>query len=196
MPRASRAQAESHRREVLDAAAAQVRAHGAHGVSVPQLMAAAGLTHGGFYRHFRSKEDLVAQACTAACAEKAREIDEIRETSPDLETARQLFIERYLSVAHRDHPGQGCGLAALVGDVARADAESPLRQAYLDGLREMVDNLGSLGERSSDEDELLVEVALLAGALMLARASAGDELSERILRAARKRLISPAPPTR
>ncbi|RDI68799.1 TetR/AcrR family transcriptional regulator [Nocardia pseudobrasiliensis] len=190
MPRASRAQAESHRREVLDAAAAQVRTHGAHGVSVPQLMAAAGLTHGGFYRHFRNKEDLVAQACTAACAEKSRELADIRAAGPDPEAARRLFLERYLSVAHRDHPGQGCGLAALAGDVARAEAESPLRQAYLDGLRELVDNLGTLGERSGDEDELLVEVALMAGALMLARASAGDDLSERILRAARERLIS------
>ncbi|MFF0491832.1 TetR/AcrR family transcriptional regulator [Nocardia sp. NPDC004068] len=190
MPRTTKAEAESHRREVLAAAAAQVRVRGAHGMSVPGLMAAAGLTHGGFYRHFRSKEDLVAQACAAACAEKAREIDRALATSPDASTARRTFIERYLSEAHREHPGQGCGIAALAGDVARADAESPLRASYLDGLREMIANLDRLGERSEADSAALVEVAVLAGALMLARASTGDELSERILAAAREFLTT------
>ena len=184
MPRASRAQAQSHRKEVLDAAAAEVRARGAHAVTVPEVMAAAGLTHGGFYRHFRSKEDLVAQACTAAYVEKIREMENIRATSPDGPTARRAFIDRYLSVEHRDAPGRGCGIAALAGDIARAEPGGPLRQAYLEGIRNMIDKLAELGERPADGD-VLVELSVLAGALMLARSSAGDDLSERILAAAK-----------
>ncbi|NEW47951.1 TetR/AcrR family transcriptional regulator, partial [Nocardia cyriacigeorgica] len=120
MPRASREQAESHRKQVLDAAAAQVRERGAGAMTVPDLMAAAGLTHGGFYRHFQSKEDLVTQACTAAYAEKIEEMDRIRAASPDGPSARRTFIERYLSTTHRDTPANGCGIAATAADVSRA----------------------------------------------------------------------------
>ncbi|MBB5918690.1 TetR/AcrR family transcriptional repressor of nem operon [Nocardia transvalensis] len=185
MPRTSRAQAESHRREVLDAAAAQVRERGTGAVTVPEVMAAAGLTHGGFYRHFRSKEDLVAQACTAAYVEKIREMEQIRADSPDGPAARRTFIERYLSPAHRDAAGQGCGIAALAGDVARTDAESPLRHAYLDGIRTMLGKLAEFGDHpAADDPEVLLELSVMAGALMLSRASADDALSGRILDAA------------
>lgn len=190
MPRASRAQAQAHREQVLDAAAAQVRERGAGAMTVPELMAAAGLTHGGFYRHFRSKEDLVTQASTAAYAEKIREMEQIRADSPDGPAARRTFIERYLSVQHRDTAGRGCGIAALAGDVARAETDSPLRAAYVEGIRNMIGKLAEFGERSADEErEVLIEVSVMAGALLLARASAGDDLSERILDAARGFLV-------
>lgn len=202
MPRSSRAQAEAHRKEVLDAASALVRRDGVGGVTVPEVMAAAGLTHGGFYRHFKSKEDLVAQACSAANEEKTLERERIRAAGPDERSARRVFIERYLSPAHRDAPGQGCGIAALAGDVARAEPGSLLREAYLDGVRGMIEDLGRFDEGRSGGDDLgrdegrdaegdreLVELAVLAGALMLSRATAGDELSERILAAAKDFLI-------
>ncbi|MBU3063666.1 TetR/AcrR family transcriptional regulator [Nocardia sp. NEAU-G5] len=191
MPRSSRAQAEVHRKEVLDAASALVRREGVGGVTVPEVMAAAGLTHGGFYRHFKSKEDLVAQACSAANAEKEREREQIRAAGPDEPAARRVFIERYLSTPHRDTPGQGCGIAALAGDVARAEPGSPLREAYLDGVHGILDDLAKFDENRSggaDRDHL-VELAVLAGALMLSRATADDELSERILAAAKDFLI-------
>ncbi len=198
MPRSSRAQAEIHRKEVLDAAAALVRRAGVGGVTVPEVMAAAGLTHGGFYRHFKSKEDLVAQACSAANSEKELERTQILAAGPDERAARRVFIERYLSTAHRDAPGRGCGIAALAGDVARTEPGSPLREAYLDGVRRMIDDLGRFdespsgggdGDRGADpgnaDRDRLVELAVLAGALMLSRATAGDELSGRILAAAK-----------
>ncbi|WP_227997506.1 TetR/AcrR family transcriptional regulator [Nocardia australiensis] len=195
MPRASRAQAQAHREQVLEAAAAQVRERGAGAMTVPELMAAVGLTHGGFYRHFRSKEDLVTQACTAAYAEKIREMEEIRAGSPDGPAARRAFIERYLSVKHRDTAGRGCGIAATAGDVARTESGSPLRAAYADGIRNMIGKLAEFGERPADEERaVLIELSVMAGALMLARASAdddlaNDDLSERILDAARDFLI-------
>lgn len=193
MPRASKAEAEAHRKEVLDAAAALFRARGAGGVTVPDVMAAAGLTHGGFYRHFRSKEDLLAQACAAACTAKLREMEQIADADPDPQAARRRFVERYLSTAHRDTPAQGCGIAALAADAARTEEDGPLRHAYVDGLRNMIDGLGRLGDRPDDADdrerELLVELAVMVGALTLARASAGDDLSARILDAAGRFLL-------
>ncbi|WP_067887176.1 TetR/AcrR family transcriptional regulator [Nocardia vaccinii] len=194
MPRSSRAQAETHRREVLDAASALVRRDGIDGVTVPEVMAAAGLTHGGFYRHFRSKEDLVAQACSAACAEKERERTDLLEAGPDEYAARRAFLERYLSPTHRDTPAQGCAIAALAGDVARTDVGSPLRAAYLEGLRQMIDGLGRMNPTASEDNrDVLIEIAVMAGAVMLARAAAGDDLSEQILTAARDFLVTGRP---
>ncbi|WP_280255094.1 TetR/AcrR family transcriptional regulator [Nocardia wallacei] len=189
MPRTSRAQAESHRREVLDAAAARVRERGTAAVTVPEVMAAAGLTHGGFYRHFDSKDDLIAQACTAAYAEKIREMEQIRAASADEAAARRAFIARYLSATHRDAAGRGCGIAALAGDVGRTEPDSPLRRAYLDGIRDMLGKLAEYGERPADDRAVLVELSVLAGALLLSRATAGDELSQEILDAAREFLL-------
>ncbi|MBF6161436.1 TetR/AcrR family transcriptional regulator [Nocardia cyriacigeorgica] len=190
MPRASREQAESHRRQVLDAAAAQVRERGAGAMTVPELMAAAGLTHGGFYRHFRSKEDLVTQACTAAYTEKIEEMDRIRAASPDGATARRTFIERYLSTVHRDAPANGCGIAATAADVARTPDESPLRQAYLDGIHNMIGKLAEFEGRPGTDPEVLVELSVMAGALMLSRATGDDQLSGQILDAAREFLLA------
>ncbi|WP_280267802.1 TetR/AcrR family transcriptional regulator [Nocardia wallacei] len=188
MPRASRAQAESHRREVIEAAAAQVRERGAHAVTVPEVMAAAGLTHGGFYRHFGSKEELLVHACAAAYAEKIGEMDRIRADSADGPTARRVFIERYLSTTHRDAAGQGCGIAATAADVARAEPRGPLREVYLDGIRTMLDRLSDFDERP--EPDVLVELSTMAGALILARATADNDLSTRILDAAKRSLLT------
>ncbi|WP_280299764.1 TetR family transcriptional regulator [Nocardia neocaledoniensis] len=191
MARASRAQAESHRREIVDAAAARVRECGVDGLTVPEMMAAAGLTHGGFYRHFSSKSDLVVQACAAAYAEKIRDMEEIRAQSADGPSARETFIERYLSTTHRDHPGRGCGIAATAADAARAPAGSPLRGAYLEGLENMVAKLAEFGaDPDADDTAALLEVSLMVGALTLARAGADDEArSARILQVAKDFLL-------
>ncbi|MEV0336361.1 TetR family transcriptional regulator [Nocardia sp. NPDC050717] len=191
MARASRAQAESHRREIVDAASARVRECGVDGLTVPEMMAAAGLTHGGFYRHFSSKSDLVVQACAAAYAEKIQEMEAIRADSGDGPAARATFIERYLSTTHRDHPGRGCGIAATAADAARAPAGSPLRGAYREGLANMVATLAGFGDDpDADDAGALLEVALMVGALTLARAGADDEArSSRILQVAKDFLL-------
>ncbi|MBF6172138.1 TetR/AcrR family transcriptional regulator [Nocardia blacklockiae] len=189
MPRTSKAQAQAHRREVLDAAAAQVRERGAGAVTVPEVMAAAGLTHGGFYRHFESKDDLIAQACAVAYAEKIEEMDRIRADSADAAEARRTFVDRYLSARHRDAAGRGCGIAALAGDVARAQPDGPLRQAYLDGIRTMLGKLAEFGEHEAADHEVLVELSVMAGALMLSRATADDALSQEFLDAAKEFLL-------
>ncbi len=213
MPRASRAEAERHREQVIAATAKLVRTHGADKVSVPQAMAAAGLTHGGFYRHFTSKDDLIAQACSAAFAERLAAMDGLAEGEgggagggPDADPgaggdkgqdtgedrgrdARAAFLASYLSTLHRDNPGLGCAAAALAVDAARAEPGDPLRRAYADGMRNLVDGMERLtrksGDDSPDEGTILVELSTMIGALVLSRACAGDDLSDRILTAVR-----------
>jgi TetR/AcrR family transcriptional repressor of nem operon len=185
---------EEHRRTVLHAASRMVRERGVDGVTVPEVMATAGLTHGGFYRHFESKDALVAQACAAAFTQRLAAMDDALESTDNAEAARRAWLEDYyLSPAHRDAPEDGCAGAALAGDVARAPDGAALRDVYLDGLKSMIEKMGRLGNRPADpearEQEVLVELATAVGAVVLARAVAGDDLSERLLDAVRRHLI-------
>ncbi|MEU7860159.1 TetR/AcrR family transcriptional regulator [Nonomuraea sp. NPDC049141] len=189
MPRASKAEAARHREQVIEATAKLLRAHGVDKVSVPQAMAAAGLTHGGFYRHFSSKDDLVAQACSAAFAERATALDDVTQhTTPG--RARTEFLAGYVSALHRDNPALGCPGPALAVDAARAEPGDPLRQAFTTGLRGMVDGMRQLDD--GNEEEVLVELSTIVGALLLSRACADDDLSDRILTAVREHLVGDA----
>jgi TetR/AcrR family transcriptional regulator, transcriptional repressor for nem operon len=183
--RASRADAAKHRDEVVEAASHLFRERGIAAVSVPELMAAAGLTHGGFYRHFESKDALAATAVTAAFASRSEQIEQVA-AEHDPETARRLFLDDYLSVAHRDSAGEGCPNAGLATEVARLPEGSEIRTAYTAGLHRMASAIGKVG--TGDEGEALVELSTLVGAMVLARAASGDEMSERILREVRESL--------
>ncbi|MFJ9690901.1 TetR/AcrR family transcriptional regulator [Kitasatospora sp. NPDC101183] len=180
MARASKADAERHREEVIAATSKLVRTHGASGVSVPQAMAAAGLTHGGFYRHFSSKEDLVARACRAAFTERTTAMDDL---------TKDEFLAAYLSTPHRDNPHAGCAAAALAADASRAAPDDPLRESFTEGLRELADKLSRMDGATPGDDSALADLSAMVGALVLARACADEELSERILAAARARLL-------
>jgi TetR/AcrR family transcriptional repressor of nem operon len=188
VPRASREQREVHHERILTEAARLVRELGPDGVTVPGVMAAAGLTPGGFYKHFESKDDLLAQAGDAAVRARAEKLARLVEADPT--TARERFLDTYLSPAHRDHPGRGCPTAALAVDVGRPGAADAVRDRYTDGVRELVGTLATL--RDDDEPAALADLATMVGALLLARATAGDELSERFLTAARARLADPS----
>ncbi|MFJ2864392.1 TetR/AcrR family transcriptional regulator [Kitasatospora sp. NPDC087314] len=193
MPRVSRAEAERRRRQVIDSTARLIREKGADQVSVPQAMATAGLTHGGFYRHFASKDDLVAQALGAAFAERREAIDHLAdEPAAEGRTPRAEFLARYLSTPHRDNPGQGCAAAALAADAARAEPGTPLRTAFTAGLRDLVDGFQHLPD-PAEREAALADLSTLVGALLLARASEDPALSAEFLDAARHRLSAPTP---
>jgi TetR/AcrR family transcriptional repressor of nem operon len=125
--------------------------------------------------------------------QRLADMDEALETTDDAEAARRAWLEVYLSPGHRDSPENGCAGAALAGDVARAPDGAALRDAYVDGLKSMIEKMERLGNRPADpearEQEVLVELATAVGAVVLSRAIAGDDLSERLLAAVRRRLI-------
>lgn len=192
MPRATREQQARNHDRVIQEASRSIRELGVDGVSIPGVMAAAGLTHGGFYKHFASKEDLLVQAEKAAFAERLETLTGLARTAPDAAAARAEFIDGYLSAGHRDDPGTGCAGVALAAGVSHRSPDDPLRRAYVDGLREMIGALDSQrpGAVAGQPDpQALVELALLVGGVVLARATAGDDISDRILGAVRQQLV-------
>jgi TetR/AcrR family transcriptional repressor of nem operon len=190
----SREVTEQHRRQVVENTSRLIREKGPERVTVPEVMASAGLTHGGFYRHFASKDDLLAQALAAAFTERRAAMDKIADepTAPDARSARDAFLAMYLSEPHRDHPADGCPAAAVAADAARAEPGSPLRTAFTAGVRDLAEGLHRLNggsERSARDagagDRPLAELALLVGAVLLARASDDATLSRALLDEAR-----------
>jgi TetR/AcrR family transcriptional regulator, transcriptional repressor for nem operon len=188
----SREETAETRRRIIETAAEQFRSHGVAGVGIADLMAKADLTHGGFYRHFASKDQLVAEACRQALGDTTGEIAAAADKAPDgrgLETV----LRRYLNKPHRDTPEKGCTLAAIGGEVARADGD--VRTAMTDGYLSLVATvrrqLPDLPPAEA-EDRALAIVAGMIGSLMMARLVADEDLSNRILRVARQHLAAVA----
>jgi TetR/AcrR family transcriptional repressor of nem operon len=195
MPRVSRQQAESNRLAIQDASARLFREQGVKGVSVADVMAAAGLTHGGFYGHFESKDELAAVACARAFEQSTERWRRRVEGKPDSASALSSLVDGYLSVQSRNGVGDGCPISALATDVAREPADKPIRAAYLAGLKEHFEVLLSLhdsGDAATDREEALSQLSTLVGAMVLSRATRGDAISEELLGAARAHLLRPA----
>jgi TetR/AcrR family transcriptional repressor of nem operon len=194
MPRVSRKQAELNREIVVEAATRLFRERGLHGISVVDVMGAAGLTHGGFYGHFESKEALAREAFGRAFKESGERWNERMAGHTDKAAARQAVIEPYLSAASRDNPGESCPVAAFVGDMCHEATDSGLRQTFVKGIDSLLETLVSLmdsGDPERDRQQALVQYALMVGALTLARATRGDDLSDEILAAANSFLKAP-----
>ena len=198
MPRVSRAEAESHRQQITEASARLFKERGINGVSVADLMGAAGLTHGGFYGHFESKDALAGVAVAHAFEQSAERWRSRIAAQPDSSAGRAVLVDKFLSAQSLKAVGLGCPTVSLSTDVAREPAGAPIRSAYVDGLESLVQILASVEDgpdAAARRSAALADFATLAGALMLARASEGSPLSAEILAAARDRLM-PATVTR
>jgi TetR/AcrR family transcriptional repressor of nem operon len=192
MPRVSREQTAYHQQAIVETASRLFREHGLDGISVAGLMAAAGLTHGGFYGHFDSKEALAATACRSAYEDAVGRWRARVARSPDAAAARALLVERYLSDASRDRPGRSCPTAALVGDVAREPAGSAVGVVFRDGNAALLEILAALqgtGDAARNRREALGDFCTMVGSLILARATRGHALSDAFLAAGRDRLL-------
>jgi TetR/AcrR family transcriptional repressor of nem operon len=175
MARSSRKDTEKHRQQVIDGAATLLRERGVDGVNVGQLMAEAGLTHGGFYRHFASKDELVRLALEKALADQREWVTG---------QGADGLIDFYLSPAHRDDPAHGCTMGALGGEVGRAGDET--REAFAAGVEGYVESLAQIMD--VDRDEALKRHALMVGALVISRATAGSPISDDVLETAKRAL--------
>lgn len=188
--RVSRAQADENRRTVIDVASRLFREKGFDGIGLNDLMKGAGLTQGGFYKQFRSKEDLVVQATAKALEQgSAKWADLLAARNP-----LRALIGFYLSEVHREELAGGCAVAALGPEAAR---RSPaLRQAFEAGIKSQLEALDDLATPAPGEnvrDKSLVTLATMVGALILSRAVADERLSKRVLRAATEALLRNAP---
>ena len=171
----SREQMAENRRRILEAAGRLFRERGFDAVSVAEVMKAAGLTHGGFYGHFDSKDDLIAHALGHA-------IDARKGTAPDF----GAFMDAYLSPQHRDNAADGCPIAGLVADTLRQTPEA--RSAVTNGVRSQIDwisgNLTRLNE-TDQRRQAIATCAAMVGATILARAATDTALSDEILKETR-----------
>jgi TetR/AcrR family transcriptional regulator, transcriptional repressor for nem operon len=186
----TKAQAEANRALVVETASQLFRERGFDGVGVADLMAAAGFTHGGFYKQFSSKADLMAEAAACGIAQTAALADGVD---------AQTFVSHYLSRAHRDGRATGCTMAALSGDAARQP--EPVRVAFEDGVETLLALLSQKGptldpaEAAQARTRSLDALAHAVGALVLSRACPDDSpLADEILTVCRDAILASQTP--
>ncbi|WP_024509823.1 TetR/AcrR family transcriptional regulator [Bradyrhizobium sp. ARR65] len=175
---------ETHAR-IVRKAAVRLREKGAHGVGVADLMKEAGLTHGGFYAHFESRDALVIEAFAYAMDRSIEHWRKIAEqTAPDKRLA--AIVESYLTPAHRDDPGHGCAITSLGAEVAR---ESPkTRKAFAAKVEQLIDLMAEQipgVPRKAARKQAASLLATMMGTLVLARIAGNGEFSDEILQAGR-----------
>ncbi|MEW6354059.1 MAG: TetR/AcrR family transcriptional regulator [Pseudomonadota bacterium] len=178
---------QSTHEKLLEVAARTLREDGMEKASVAKVMAGAGLTVGAFYAHFKSKKDLLKKSFAWAVNFSERRIDSIPQEHPGDKLA--AFLDRSLSAAHRDAPGDGCPLAALALDFTREDEH--LRKFFSHTLDEVIAHrlkAFSQRERPLSEEDVMDFLSSLVGALILARATRGTSLSDRLMRVMKTRL--------
>jgi TetR/AcrR family transcriptional regulator, transcriptional repressor for nem operon len=176
------------RTRVLGEAARAIRVEGPHRVSVAEVMAKAGLTHGGFYAHFASKDDLVAAAVARMFDEALAVFYRLIKGKPPAQALR-AYVDMYLSAPHRDSRATGCPMPALAADLPRLDA--PAREQFALGVSRLTASLaGLLAALGHGDPEGLASSALaeMVGALSLARGVADPAQSDAMLERSRGRL--------
>lgn len=193
----SKAQSAENRQSILDAASRLYREHGLSGVGVADITRDAGLTHGGLYRHFENKDALVREACARALDWSIAPLDGM---DTDMGSGPQGLAARvtsYLSPQHRDHPGEGCPVAALAVDAARAGGD--LSEVFAQGIERNIERFARViegmeqGKPSVEGRAHAMQVlATMVGGLVLARATAAGRpaLSDEILATLREHLIT------
>ncbi|MCS4296128.1 TetR/AcrR family transcriptional repressor of nem operon [Comamonas sp. BIGb0152] len=188
----SKAQAAEHREGIVDAAARLYREKGLGGVGVAEITRDAGLTHGGLYRHFASKDALAREACLRAFDWTITPLEGLDTAGADDDPASRLraLVHAYLSENHRDDPGEGCPAAALATDAARAGPE--MSEVFAQGVERNIQRFMEVvqGEEPSKRAQTIVTLSSMVGALLLARATAAGNpaLSEEILATLREQL--------
>ncbi|MBS0663381.1 MAG: TetR/AcrR family transcriptional regulator [Verrucomicrobia bacterium] len=177
------------RRRILAAASAAFRERGVEGTGVDEVMRRAGLTHGGFYSHFRDKSELVAEACAEAFDEAVVNLARISAQPTSARRAR-LLIDSYLSTHHRDNRGSGCLVVAVGADMARLSGAA--RSGYARGFARHIDRLCAALRLAPDPDENRDRVthlmSSLVGALIFARAMDDRARSDALLESSRRML--------
>jgi TetR/AcrR family transcriptional repressor of nem operon len=182
---------ETHER-IVKRASVRLREKGAHGIGVADLMKDAGLTHGGFYAHFDSREALVIEAFAHAMDRSTERWRKVGETTPP-EQRLATIVDSYLSPGHRDNPGQGCAIPTLGAEIAR---ESPkTRRAFATKLEQMIDAFADQIpdiSRKAARQQATAAIATMMGTLVMARVAGAGEFSDEILAAGREAVLGRA----
>jgi TetR/AcrR family transcriptional repressor of nem operon len=200
LPRVSRQQKELNRERIVAAAGQGFRARGIDGVGIDELMKTAGMTHGGFYNHFSSKEDLALEVLNQGFTASLDTVDAVIGAHPrSSRAALNALIDGYLSTYHRDHPEHGCASAALAADAGRHGIQA--QEEYLRGLQGYLAAFTDLLRVSAKQKDVKLDprrareqaIALfsqLVGTQLIARAiaQADPDLSDEVLTSSSKEL--------
>ncbi len=182
---------ETHAR-IVKKASVRLREKGAHGIGVADLMKDAGLTHGGFYAHFDSREALVIEAFTHAMDRSTERWRKLTEQTPP-EKRLAMIVNSYLTPLHRDDPGHGCAVPALGAEIAR---ESPkTRRVFAGRLEQMIDMIAAQipgVPRKAARKQAMAALATMMGTLVMARIAGSGDFSDEILGAGREALLDRA----
>jgi TetR/AcrR family transcriptional repressor of nem operon len=179
----SREQAAQNRARVVEVAGKLFRQNGFGGIGVADIMKGAGLSHGGFYGQFGSKDELAAEACAVTLGRSVTRWEQLAAGDDPL----AAIVNAYLARSHRDSPGGGCAMAALAGEAARQP--KAVRDVFTDALRSFVGILAKLvpgASAAARRRKALATMSGLVGAVILARAVDDAALSDEVLRAAAK----------
>ena len=195
----SKTQAAENRAGIVDAAARLYREKGLSGVGVAEITRDVGLTHGGLYRHFESKDALAREACLRAFEWTITPLDGIEQPAADAQDGAaahfRAMVHGYLSASHRDHPGEGCPAAALAADAARAGPE--MSDIFAQGVERNIQRFMAVldGDAGQKRSQTIATLSSMVGALVLARATAAGNpaLSEEILQTLREQLAPSDP---
>jgi TetR/AcrR family transcriptional repressor of nem operon len=172
--------AKTHQR-IVAKAAKRFREGGLEGVGIAELMKEAGLTVGGFYKHFNSRDDLVAEAVSSAFGTWKRQVDAVASGGPPLSYAK--LIDNYLNEAHRDNPGTGCAISALAGEIARSDKRTrALASEEIRNNLQLIAGLLPGKDKRAARRKAILTYSALVGAMSLARAVSDEALSREILK--------------
>jgi len=190
--RKSKVETARTRRRIVKAAGAEFAANGISEAALARVMSAAGLTHGGFYRHFASKDQLVLEACSNTVLSLVANLELLVNGKPHGQ-ALPLLVDRYVSRAHRDQPRTGCPLAALGSELTRRDKKT--RHAAMEGFlqlsRLVASHLESVPFRKRAERSMAI-VSAMVGAVTLARIAPDSRISDSVLAATRDYIIQSA----
>jgi TetR/AcrR family transcriptional regulator, transcriptional repressor for nem operon len=186
---------ETHAR-IVRKASVRLREKGAHGIGVADLMKEAGLTHGGFYAHFDSREALVIEAFNYAMD---RATAHWRKTAAQIPADKRLsnIIETYLTAQHRDDPGHGCAVPTLGAEIARESLKT--RRAFAAKLEEMIDMIADQipgVPRKAARKQAAATLATMMGTLVLSRIAGNGEFSDEILGAGREAVLARTKPAK
>jgi TetR/AcrR family transcriptional repressor of nem operon len=183
---------ETHAR-IVKKASVRLREKGAHGIGVADLMKEAGLTHGGFYAHFDSREALVIEAFAYAMDRSVEHWRKIAaETPPEKRLA--TIVDSYVSAVHRDDPGRGCAVPTLGAEIARESTKT--RKAFAAKLDQLIDVMADQipdVPRKTARRQAMGTLATMMGTLVMSRVAGSGELSDEILASGREAALSRAP---
>ncbi len=179
---------------IVKKASVKLREKGAHGIGVADLMKDAGLTHGGFYAHFDSREALVIEAFTHAMDRSTEHWRKLAEETPP-EKRLSKIVNSYLTPLHRDDPGHGCAVPTLAAEIAREGART--RRVFSGRMEQMIDMLAGQFHgmpRKAARKQAMAALATMMGSLVMARIAGGGGFSDEILQAGRDGVLSQAKP--